>query len=234
MYCDDNIKIEKRMPDDFVNVEKEIGGIKKDIVYFSGDNFVGRKIKGYNEPVCLLTKSATESLKKVVNILHPMGLTLKLYDCYRPKSAVDDFISWSDEKDNPKIRSIFYPSINKKDILEYGYIAKKSSHSRGSTVDLTIIPIVDDPDWIVLKSSKNKRKNTLPRELIDFGTRFDFFDEQSNFTYTDISAQAKSNRLLLRLLMENAGFKGLNTEWWHFTLINEPYPDTYFDFPVCY
>lgn len=208
--------IEMRAPSDFINIEKEIPEIKTDIRYFNGNNFVGRKINGYNAPICLITKSAAESLKKVIRVLYPLGLTLKVYDCYRPQSAVNDFISWSQEVDNQSMKSVFYPNEEKSELLKKGYIAKKSSHSRGSTLDLTVIPI-------------NKCNNP---EEINFGTAFDYFDPKSSFSYKNIPTQAKANRLLLNLLMTSAGFKGYDKEWWHFTLINEPYPNTYFNFPI--
>ncbi|WGM03732.1 M15 family metallopeptidase [Arsenophonus nasoniae] len=208
--------IEIRVPSDFVNVQNEIPEIKTDIRYFNGNNFTGRKINGYNTPVCLMTKSTTEALKKVVHILYPFGLTLKVYDCYRPQSAVNDFISWSQDVHNQSMKTIFYPDVEKSKLFKEGYIAKKSAHSRGSTVDLTIVPV---------------NSNDYSKEL-DFGSYFDFFDQKSAFLYQNLPEQAKANRLLLNLLMTSAGFNGYEKEWWHFTLINEPYPNTYFDFPV--
>ncbi|HGJ5877462.1 MAG TPA: M15 family metallopeptidase [Arsenophonus sp.] len=208
--------IEIKMPSDFVNVQNEIPEIKTDIRYFNGNNFIGRRINGYNEPVCLMTKLATESLKKVVHVLYPLGLTLKVYDCYRPQRAVNDFISWSQEFHNQSMKTVFYPNVEKSKLFKEGYIAKKSAHSRGSTVDLAIEPI----------------NQYSPSKVINFGTPFDFFDQKSSFLCQNLSVQARTNRLLLNLLMTSAGFKGYDKEWWHFTLINEPYPNTYFDFPV--
>lgn len=208
--------VETRMPADFVSVEKEIFVIKTDMRYLNGNNFVGRKIKGYEANVCLLTKAATESLKKVVDILYPLGLTLKIYDCYRPQTAVNDFVSWSMETGDDAMKSVFYPNVKKSDLFKQGYIAEKSSHSRGSTVDLTIVAVEKDNH-----STK-----------IDFGKGFDYFDPQSSPSYQYISPQVKANRLLLNLLMTSVGFKGYDKEWWHFTLCDEPYPTTYFDFPV--
>lgn len=211
-----NTHIETKVPSDFVNVQNEIPEIKTDIRYFNGNNFTGRRINGYNEPVCLMTKSATESLKKVVRVLYPLGLTLKVYDCYRPQRALNDFISWSHEVHNQSMKTVFYPDVEKSKLFKEGYIAKKSAHSRGSAVDLTIVPINQDN----------------PSKVMNFGTTFDFFDQKSSFLYQNLPAQTKANRLLLNLLMTSAGFKGYDKEWWHFTLINEPYPNTYFDFPV--
>lgn len=208
--------VETKMPADFVSVEREVPVVKTDVRYFSGNNFVGRKIKGYEASVCLLTKAATESLKKAVDVLYPLGLTLKIYDCYRPQTAVNDFISWSMDLSDNVMKSVFYPNIEKSDLFTHGYIAKKSSHSRGSTVDLTIVAIEEDND-----STK-----------IDFSGGFDYFDPQSSLSYQYISPQAKANRLLLSLLMTSVGFKGYDKEWWHFTLCDEPYPNTYFDFSV--
>jgi D-alanyl-D-alanine dipeptidase len=208
--------IEMKIPSDFVNVKKEIAEIKTDIRYFNGNNFIGRKTNGYNAPICLLTHSAAEALKKVIRALYPLGMTLKVYDCYRPQSAVNDFLSWSKDIKNDSMKSVFYPNVEKSDLFRNGYIASKSSHSRGSTVDLTIVPIneIDHSKWI------------------NFGTGFDYFDPRSSFLYQDIPVQNKANRLLLHALMTSAGFKGYKKEWWHFTLTNEPYPNTYFEFPV--
>lgn len=208
--------VETKMPADFVSVEEEISVIKTDMRYFNANNFVGRKIRGYEANVCLLTKAATESLKKVVDVLSPLGLTLKIYDCYRPQAAVNDFISWSLDPDDNSMQSAFYPNIKKSDLFKHSYIAEKSSHSRGSTVDLTIVAIQEN-DYSI---------------KIDFSKGFDYFDPQSSLSYQYISPQAKANRLLLNLLMTSVGFKGYDKEWWHFTLCAEPYPNTYFDFPV--
>lgn len=208
--------IEMKAPADFVDVGKEIAEVKIDMRYFTKNNFTGRSVDGYNAPVCLLTKSAAESLKKVVDVLYPLGMTLKIYDCYRPQRAVDDFFSWSQDLADNATRPIFYPNVKKADLFKQGYIASKSSHSRGSTVDLTIVPIDEH----------------YTQSKLDFGTEFDYFDLKSSVSYKNIPLQSKANRLLLSTLMNAAGFKVYEKEWWHFTLINEPYPDTYFGFPV--
>lgn len=222
---------ETRKPADFVNVKNQIPEIKIDMRYFNGNNFVGRKINGYNAPLCLLTESATDALKNVVNVLKAMGLTLKMHDCYRPQTAVNHFIAWSSEADDITLKAKFYPTVKKSNLFN-GYIAKRSGHTRGSTVDLTIVPINASSLNGICYGDEIEQTCASQEEHIDFGTIFDYLDPKSHFAYKHISAQAKANRLLLNLVMTQAGFKGYEKEWWHFTLVNELYPDTYFDFSI--
>ncbi|MFN8770462.1 MAG: M15 family metallopeptidase [Neisseriaceae bacterium] len=225
-----------KRPDNFVNVKEVIPQMQMDIRYYTNHNFVGRRINGYLAPVCLLTKQSANALKVVEDKLLAMGLTLKAYDCYRPQRAVDDFVNWAKQLNNTTMKAEFYPTVDKNDLFKDGYIASPSSHSRGSTLDLTIVPVTSLTP-LFAKGSKlvsctapyNKR---FPDNGLDFGTGFDCFSPVAHPDYQDISAQAKANRLLLQSLMKQAGFKPLDTEWWHFTLVNEPYPNTYFDFPV--
>lgn len=232
----DEVNIQSQRPDDFVNVEKLIPQVQTDIRYFSVNNFAGRQIEGYQEPVCLLTKKTAQALKGVVESLISMGLTIKVYDCYRPQRAVNDFVGWAKVLKDTKMRTEFYPTVDKTRLFADGYIAAHSGHSRGSTVDLTIIPLgskipTEDTKRTQLNCTKPKLQRS-PDNSLDFGTGFDCFSPLSHPDYQEISAQAKANRLLLQLLMVNAGFKPLDTEWWHFTLLEETYPNTYFDFPV--
>lgn len=232
----DDATSEKRRPADFVDVEQVIPRIQTDMRYFSKHNFVGRQINGYFAPTCLLTKQAANELKSVVDQLLPMGLTLKVYDCYRPQTAVNDFAQWATELNNTSMRAEFYPVIEKHRLFNEHYIAYHSGHSRGSTVDLTIvpsgstIPVYDETHQLV--SCTAPRSERFPDNSLDFGTGFDCFSELSHPDNQGVSAQARANRLLLRTLMVQAGFTPLSTEWWHFTLSPEPYPNTYFDFPV--
>jgi D-alanyl-D-alanine dipeptidase len=232
----DDFKLQPTRPDDFVNLQKVAPEIQADLRYFTDHNFIGRKIEGYEKPICLLTNAAAQALKTVAAQLLSMGLTLKVYDCYRPQTAVNDFAAWAKDLHSTKMRTEFYQEVDKGRLFSDGYIAYRSGHSRGSTVDLTIVPAgsnipVYDPKR-AQTSCTAPIAQRAPDNSLDFGTGFDCFSQRSHPSYQDISPQAKANRLLLQTLMLQAGFKPLSTEWWHFTLINEPYPDTYFDFPV--
>ncbi|MCD6045682.1 MAG: D-alanyl-D-alanine dipeptidase [Gammaproteobacteria bacterium] len=229
-------RIVENRPTDFVNAQQVIPQLQTDIRYASEHNFVGRKIKGYEEPVCVLTQQAANALKTVETQLLARGLTLKAYDCYRPHTAVNDFIQWASEANNVAMRAEFYPTINKAELFKKGYIAYQSGHSRGSSIDLTIVPVNSQ---IPAYNPTAKRaactatqQERFSDNSLDFGTGYDCFSPMSHPDYPYLPAEARKNRALLRALMRQAGFKPLYTEWWHFTLINEPYPNTYFDFPV--
>lgn len=181
--------------------------------YYTTYNFVGERIDGYEEPCALLTKEAAIALKKVSDELISKGYRLKIYDAYRPKKAVNHFIKWTKEKNNTKMKEHFYPNIDKSKLIKEGYIAKKSGHSRGSTVDITLYDINTEKD-------------------VDMGSFFDYFGEVSSPSYKNITPKQLENRMLLRNTMIAYGFKPITTEWWHFTLVNEPFPNTYFTFPV--
>jgi D-alanyl-D-alanine dipeptidase len=226
-----------KIPDGFVDIQKAIPEIVLDIRYYSPHNFVGERVDGYLAPKCFLTKEAAEALSKVQKDMEPFSLSLKIYDCYRPQRAVNHFARWATEIENTKTMKEFYPTIDKRNLFKDGYIANKSGHSRGSTLDLTIVPlpVPVQPQYIpgqklyecYLPAAKRFADNS-----IDMGTGFDCFHELSHTANSNISYQQKINRLLLKSLMEKYGFKNYDMEWWHFTLKNEPYPDTYFDFPI--
>jgi len=232
--------VEQAQPNNFIDIKQVIPQVQVDIRYATNYNFVGRKINGYQASVCLLTKQAASALKIVEEQLLPMGLTIKVYDCYRPQRAVNDFMNWATFINDAKMRTEFYPTINKKNLFRDGYIAAKSGHSRGSTVDLTIVPISSTiPDYSNYTGYTQKQRNcNLPKakrnpdNSLDLGTGFDCFSPNSHLSYSHLTAQVNANKKLLKDLMLNAGFKPLEEEWWHFTLINEPYPNTYFDFPI--
>lgn len=197
-------------PDNFVYVTEIIPNIKQDIRYFGSNNFVGRPIMGYKRPVCILSSAATHALLKVQNALNKQNLGLLVYDCYRPQMAVNDFIQWSQNSDE-KTKSLFYPNIDKKELFKRGYIARRSGHTRGSTVDLTIVDLANN-------------------QALDMGTPFDYLDPLSHPDNRDITEKQFKNRMLLQSLMISSGFMPIRTEWWHFTLKNEPYKNTYFNF----
>jgi D-alanyl-D-alanine dipeptidase len=187
--------------------------------------------------VCLLTRKAAAALDKVQAELRPLGLGLKVYDCYRPQRAVADFVAWAKDLDDRATQAEFYSTVDKKDLFAKGYIAERSSHSRGSTVDLTIIPLPAPPQDSY-QPGKNLRPCFGPAAQrfgdngLDMGTGFDCFHSLSHTANPQVGPQQRANRLLLRSLMARYGFKNYDLEWWHYTLADEPYPDIYFDFPV--
>lgn len=200
-------------PEDFVDVSTVVPGLVVEMRYVGSHNFLGRPVEGYEAPVCLLTRAAAEALATVQAELNGYGLGLKVFDCYRPARAVADFLRWSKDRTDIKTKSEFYPDLDKRTLFESGYIAKRSGHSRGSTVDLTLVDL-------------------SPQTEVPMGTAFDFFSERSSGADPEQPAQIRTNRLLLSSVMQRHGFEPYAREWWHFTLKNEPYPDTYFDFPV--
>ncbi|MBP3808343.1 MAG: M15 family metallopeptidase [Eubacterium sp.] len=197
----------------FVLVTDVIPDAILEIRYYTDYNFVGEQIDGYEEPVALLTKEAAQALKAANDDLEEQGYCIKIYDAYRPQCAVDDFVDWANDTSDSKMQEYFYPEVNKANLFSEGYIAYHSGHSRGSTVDLTIVD-----------------KDT--GEDVDMGGTFDYFGQVSHPDYTGITDEQYANRMILRDAMTSHGFKAITTEWWHFSLQNEPYPNTYFNFPV--
>ncbi len=226
-----------KMPDNFVDIKTVIPEVQLDIRYFGPHNFLGEKVDGYLSPKCLLTKEAAMALFNVQKDLEKFSLTLKIYDCYRPQNAVNHFVRWAKDIDDTKTRKEFYPTVNKRNLFKDGYIADKSSHSRGSTVDLTIVPLPVGPQE-KYNPGQELHECYLPQDKrfgdnsIDMGTGFDCFHELSHTENKNITPQQRINRMLLKTLMEKHGFKNYDLEWWHYTLKNEPYPDTYFNFPI--
>lgn len=228
---------ENRRPSDMVDLEQVIPSIVLDIRYYGPHNFVGVKVDGYQAPKCLITRNTAESLAKVQGELKEMSLSLKIYDCYRPQRAVDHFVRWAQDIHDTKTKDEFYPTVDKRNLFRDGYIAKKSGHSRGSTVDLTIVPLpvpqqeayASGQPLVACFSPADKR---FKDNSIDMGTGFDCFHELSHPGNLKIGDQQRIHRLLLKSLMDKYGFKNYDQEWWHFTLREEPYPKTYFDFPV--
>lgn len=201
------------MHDGFVHVSDNCQNIIQEIRYFSSYNFVGERINGYLAPQAILTEPAANALCKAATVAEKKGYTLKIYDAYRPQSAVDHFVRWGMNAADTRMKTIFYPQVDKARVFDLGYVATRSGHSRGSTVDLTLVD---------RQSGKE----------VDMGTPFDFFGAASHHGAKGLSPQQEANRAVLLGLMENAGFKRYEEEWWHYTLKNEPYTDTYFNFPV--
>jgi len=197
----------------FVLIGEAIPDAILEIRYYTTYNFVGERIDGYEEPVALLTKEAASALQQVSDDMRAKGYRLVIYDAYRPQRAVDHFVRWAEDISADSMKPIFYPEVDKRDLFSKGFIAKRSGHSRGSTVDLTLL-------------------DERTGRLLDMGGPFDFFGELSHPDNAGVTPEQHANRMLLRDAMVERGFRPLSTEWWHFTLNSEPYPDTCFDFPV--
>lgn len=205
--------------------------------YFGRHNFVGRPIRGYREPVCLLTREAARALVPVQRKLKRHNLQIKVYDCYRPQRAVDHFVRWAKNRSDNRMKREFYPRVAKGRLFADGYIAARSGHSRGSTVDLTIVrrPAGRQARFrpaARLVPCTAPRSRRFRDNSIEMGTGFDCFDRRAHTLNPNVTGRAKRNRLLLKRLMNRHGFRNLAEEWWHYTLRREPFPDTYFDFPV--
>jgi zinc D-Ala-D-Ala dipeptidase len=201
------------LPPGFTDAAAVVDGLVVDMRYFGANNFVGERIDGYERPRCLLSVPAANALAAVERDLSARGLGLKVFDCYRPQRAVAQFVRWAQRIDDVKRKREFYPDEDKRELFNKGYISDRSGHSRGSTVDLTLVRRAD------------------AREL-DMGSPFDFFSPKSWPSDRSVSEEAQQNRALLAAAMRGGGFRPYDKEWWHFTLNNEPFPDTYFDFPV--
>ena len=197
----------------FVSVGEAIPDVLLDIRYYSSFNFIGERIDGYEEPAALLTREAAQALKEASREAMEQGFRLKVFDAYRPQKAVDHFVRWAKDPEDIRMKAFFYPDLEKTEIIPQGYIAEHSGHSRGSTVDLTLFDMATQQD-------------------VDMGGTFDFFGELSHPDYSGVSEVQHANRMLLQSLMVKHGFRPLETEWWHFILENEPWPDTYFTFSV--
>lgn len=209
--------------------------ILHDIRYYTAHNFVGTRIDGYQAPLCILTRPAALALKKVQREMLAQGLTLKVYDCYRPQRAVDHFVRWARDLADQRMKTEFYPNVDKTRLFEDGYIAEKSGHSRGSTLDLTVVKLPPRHQRAYVPGEKLVNcfaPNRFPDNTVNMATGYDCFDTLSHTDDPRVTGKARENRQLLKAAMGRAGFRNLPEEWWHFTLDGEPYPDTYFDFPV--
>jgi D-alanyl-D-alanine dipeptidase len=224
-------------PGAFVSLADVDPSIVIEMRYRTAHNFVGRRIAGYREDVCILTRPAAEALKRVQASVRRDGYTLKVYDCYRPQRAVNVFVRWARDLDDTRMKREFYPRVRKSRLFKDGYIASRSGHSRGSTVDLTLVKLPPRRQERYergdrLRDCAGPRSRRFRDNTIDMGTGYDCFDLKSHPFSRAFRGKVRRNRLALREPMIRAGFKGLATEWWHFTLRDEPYPATFFDFPV--
>jgi zinc D-Ala-D-Ala dipeptidase len=228
----------RNAPRSFVSLHKVDPSILLDIRYYTKHNFVGRRIHGYRAPMCILTRRAAKGLARVQAAVVPQGYTLKVYDCYRPQRAVNDFVRWARRLRDQRMKREFYPRVDKSRLFTDGYIAERSGHSRGSTMDLTLVelPAREQPKWrrgtFGLVPCFAPYDERFPDNTIDMGTGYDCFDTLAHTLDPRIQGLQRSNRLLLKSAMEAAGFTNYENEWWHYTLSDEPFPDTYFNFPV--
>jgi D-alanyl-D-alanine dipeptidase len=199
---------------DFVEIAEAVPDAILEIRYYATYNFVGERIDGYEQPTALLTREAAEALREVSDELMQKGYRLKIYDAYRPQCAVDHFVRWAADVSDTTMKAYFYPDLDKSVLFPQGYIAEHSGHSRGSTVDLTLFDMTTEKE-------------------VDMGGTFDWFGEESHPDYTaTLTDEQYANRMILREAMLRHGFNPIEEEWWHFTLADEPFPDTYFTFPV--
>lgn len=201
------------VPDTFVELQEFIPTIEVELRYFGENNFVGSVVDGYHAERVFMTREAAGALAKVQAEVAAFGLSLKVFDAYRPQRAVDHFVRWAQDLDDTKMKAVFYPAVAKDILFSEGYISARSGHTRGSTIDLTLV----DGDT---------------GEELDMGSPWDFFDPVSWPSNLNLTAQARANRSLLAAAMTNHGFRAIRTEWWHFMFADEPFPDTYFDFPI--
>ena len=197
----------------FVSLCDAVPDVLQDLRYFSTYNFIGRRVDGYEAPNALLSREAAQALRLASDRAVGLGLRLKVFDAYRPQRAVDCFVRWVEDPRDLKMKHWFYPDTEKSSFYELDFIGKRSGHSRGSAVDLTLFDMSAGVD-------------------LDMGGPFDFFGARSSFGFEGLTPTQAENRRLLRSLMTDCGFEPLEAEWWHFMLRPEPYPDTYFDFPI--
>jgi len=198
---------------ELIDAGEAIEGIVTDIRYAGNNNFLGRPVAGYSAAKCWLSREAASALSKAQRLAETQGLAILIYDCFRPQRAVDDFVRWVSGNEDEPTKEIYYPNVPRRELIDRGYIASRSGHSRGSTIDLTLIA----------------KGNGQP---LNMGTPWDYFDARSHTVSKEIVGDAAKNRQILKRIMESAGFRGYYAEWWHFTLENEPFPDSYFDIPI--
>ncbi|MFB7372853.1 M15 family metallopeptidase [Streptomyces sp. NPDC056222] len=228
---------EPKAPKEFVALSSVDRTIIQEMRYTTVHNFVGEKVDGYRQPLCILTRPAAEALHRAQVKLLARGYSLKVYDCYRPQRAVDHFVRWAKDLQDEGMKKEFYPLVDKSRLFADGYIAEKSGHSRGSTVDLTIVKLPAAPTRPYVPGEKlvecyAPQDRRFPDNSVDMGTGFDCFDTLSHTDDPRIQGAQRANRQLLKGTLAEQGFVNLPEEWWHFTFKPEPFPSTFFDFPV--
>ncbi|MGK5631878.1 M15 family metallopeptidase [Streptomyces sp. URMC 123] len=226
-----------KAPKEFVALHDVDPTIRQEIRYRTAHNFVGTPIDGYRKPMCILTAAAARALRSAQRELLARGYSLKVYDCYRPQSAVNHFATWAKDLRDTAMRGEFHPRVDKSRLFTDGYVAERSGHSRGSTLDVTIVRL---PAWPTrpyvrgepLKPCYAPKAERFPDNSVDMGTGFDCFDTLSHTLDPRITGEQRAHRLLLKETLEGVGFVNFAQEWWHYSLRREPFPHTYFDFPV--
>ena len=208
-----SVPITMASPNALIDAGETVEGVVTDIRYAGKNNFLGRPVAGYSAAKCWLSREAASALSKAQRLAETEGLAILIYDCYRPQRAVDDFVQWVSGNEDEPTKAIYYPNVARRELIDRGYIASRSGHSRGSTIDLTL----------------TAKANGQP---LNMGTPWDYFDARSHTASKEINDDAAKNRQTLKRIMESAGFKGYYAEWWHFTLKNEPFPNSYFDIPI--
>ena len=232
-----NISQISTLPEGFVYLESIDDTILQEIRYAGYHNFVGRPIDGYEAHRCVVTKKVGLALAKVQAQLQPQNLTLKVYEGYRPLRAASHFVRWALDPNDHLMKAEFYPAVEKDKIFELGYVAIRSQHTRGCAVDLTLVPL-PVPEQVVYQPGDQVIDGRLPKgqrfndNSIEMGTGFDCLDVKAHTLNSDVSEVAQKNRAMLTGLMASYGFANYRKEWWHFYLADEPFPDTYFDFPI--
>ena len=224
------------LPPDFVYLSQVAPSIVQDIRYAGDYNLVGRPIAGYDAPECILTKQAAKALAAAQEELENIGLTLRVYDCYAPQRATDSLLAWSKDPSDQVMKNAFYPRVEKSQLFALGFLDLKSAHARGSSVDITVerLPLRNLPSYAkgdTLYSCVGAFRDRYHDGSLDMGTTFDCMDELSR-TDADVGALAESHRQTLETIMHEHGFAGEKAVWWHYTLRWEPYPKTYFNFPI--
>ncbi|MBB1246161.1 M15 family metallopeptidase [Streptomyces durbertensis] len=231
-------------PVGFVALRRVDPTIRLDIRYATARNFLGRRVPGYVDAECLLTREAARALSRAQRWLRHRGLSLKVYDCYRPQRAVDAFVAWAADPADEVTKEEYYPRVDKSRLIPEGYLAERSGHSRGSTVDVSLLPDGPGAGPAVGAERPGARPpegaapcfapvgSRSPDDSLDMGTGYDCFDELAHTEHPAVAGAPRAARLLLRRAMEDAGFVNLPQEWWHYSLRDEPHPTTYFDFPV--
>ncbi|MFE7316877.1 M15 family metallopeptidase [Streptomyces sp. NPDC057555] len=226
-----------KAPKEFVALREVDPTIIQEIRYATPHDFMGVPATGYREPMCILTRDAARALHRAQLSFLRRGYSLKVYDCYRPQRAVNHFVDWAKDLSDQRMKTEFYPRVDKSVLFEDGYIAEKSGHSRGSTVDLTLVrlPAAPTRPYVPgepLTSCFGPKASRFPDNSLDMGTGFDCFDTLAHTLDPRIKGKQRANRLLLKAGLEQAGFVNYADEWWHYTFTPETFPDTYFDFPV--
>ncbi|SHM87564.1 M15 family metallopeptidase [Streptomyces yunnanensis] len=226
-----------KAPKEFVALRDVDPTIIQEMRYATPHDFMGVPVTGYREPLCILTRDAARALHRAQVAFLRRGFSLKVYDCYRPQRAVDHFVAWAKDLSDQRMKAEFYPRVDKSVLFRDGYIAEKSGHSRGSTVDLTLVrlPAVPTRPYVPgepLTSCFGPRASRFPDNSLDMGTGFDCFDTLAHTLDPRIKGKQRAHRMLLKEGLERAGFVNYADEWWHYTFSPETFPDTYFDFPV--